>query len=81
MLKSFAALFPAITWKRGTVPTELSDVVKEICGQSVESAYWFLLAVCPGWDNSVVRASSCYTKVVDSITGPGTYKKRPMMYK
>lgn len=60
------------------MPNELSDIVKEISGKTVESAYWFLLAVCPGWGSSVVRASSCYTKVVDSITSLGTYQKRPM---
>lgn len=31
-MESLVALFPAITWKTGAVPNELSVVVKEISG-------------------------------------------------
>lgn len=37
-MESLSTLLPATTWKIGAVHNELSDVVKEIYGQSVESA-------------------------------------------
>lgn len=39
VMESLVALFPAITWKTGAVPNELSDVVKEISGQGVETGF------------------------------------------